>query len=57
MTNSFNNEENLDESVIENVEKLGYKKDYVKKCVINNEINYCTATYYLLLNNTPDIIN
>ena len=52
--NSFNNEEILDENVLQNVEKFGYKKDYVKKCVVNNEINYCTATYYLLLNNISD---
>ena len=54
LTNSFNNEEILDENVLQNVEKLGYKKEYVKKCVVNNEINYCTATYYLLLSNTLD---
>jgi len=52
--NSFNNEEILDENVLQSVEKFGYKKDYVKKCVVNNEINYCTATYYLLLNNISD---
>ena len=25
-----------------------YKKEYIQKCITNNEINYCSATYYLL---------
>jgi len=47
----------FDENVIKNMENFGYQKDYIQKCIINNEINYCTATYYLLLNNAYDIIN
>ena len=54
--NTFTNEEILDEEIIKKVESFGYKKDYIKKCIANNEINYCSATYYLLLNNTPDLI-
>ena len=57
-TNTFNIEEILNEDAVKNVEKFGYDKDYIKKCVINNEINYCFATYYLLLNNyIPEIIS
>ena len=57
-TNTFNIEEILNEDAVKNVEKFGYDKDYIKKCVINNEINYCFATYYLLLNNNiPEIIS
>ena len=42
----------LDENVMKNMESLGYKKDYIQKCILNNELNYCHATYYLLLNST-----
>ena len=42
----------LDENIIKNMENLGYKKEYVQKCIINNELNYCHATYYLLLNSS-----
>ena len=51
MTNSFNNEENLDESVIENVEKLGYKKDYVKL------LSYLKIFYNLIILNSYIYIN
>ena len=54
--NTFTSEEILDDDVIKKVESFGYKKDYIKKCIANNEINYCSATYYLLLNDTPDLI-
>ena len=47
----------LDENIIKNMENLGFQKDYVQKCITNNEINYCSATYYLLLNNFPEIAN
>ena len=42
----------LDENIIKNMESLGYKRDYTQKCILNNELNYCHATYYLLLNST-----
>ena len=47
----------LDENVIKNMEKLGYQKNYVEKCILDNEINYCSATYYLLLNKPPEIFS
>ena len=46
----------IDESIIKNMESLGYKKDYIQKTLNNNELNYASATYFLLLNQT-DIIN
>ena len=42
----------LDENIMKNMESLGYKRDYTQKCILNNELNYCHATYYLLLNST-----
>ena len=47
----------LDENIIKNMEKLGYQKNYVEKCILDNEINYCSATYYLLLNKPPEIFS
>ena len=38
----------IDENILKNMETLGYKKEYVQKCITNNEVNYCTATYFLL---------
>jgi 5'-AMP-activated protein kinase catalytic alpha subunit len=29
-------------------EKYSYKKDYAKKCLLNNKHNHVTTTYYLL---------
>ena len=46
----------LDEKIIKYMENLGYKKDYIQKCIFNNELNYCHATYYLLLNSS-DLIS
>ena len=42
----------LDENIMKTMESLGYKRDYTQKCILNNELNYCHATYYLLLNST-----
>ena len=42
----------VDENIIKNMDILGYKKEYIQKCIINNDINYCFATYYLLLNSS-----
>ena len=38
----------IDESILKNMENFGYKKEYIQKCITNNEINYCSATYYLM---------
>ena len=29
-------------------EKYGFKRDYAKKCLLNNKHNHVTTTYYLL---------
>ena len=42
----------LDEKVIKNMEQFGYNKEYIQKCIFNNDVNYCHATYYLLLNSS-----
>ena len=42
----------LDENVIKNMENFGYNKEYIQKCIFNNDVNYCHATYYLLLNSS-----
>jgi len=40
----------LDMRVLDTIEFFGYPKDYVKKCLYNNELNHATTTYYLLTN-------
>ena len=40
----------IDENILKIMENFGYKKEYIQKCLTNNEINYCSATYYLLSN-------
>jgi hypothetical protein len=35
--------------VVKEVEELGYPKELVIKHLINNELNYATAAYYLFL--------
>jgi hypothetical protein len=40
---------NLNESLIKQVEEIGYSRDYIITCLRNNESNYCTASYYLLM--------
>ena len=40
----------LCDDVIKDIEELiGYKKNYLVQCLRKNEINYATATYYLML--------
>ena len=36
------------------VEELGYKKDFILKCLLNNDVNYATAAYYLLMSSDYD---
>ena len=52
-SDTFNIEEILDEKAVSKAEKLGYDKGYIKKCIVNNEINYGYATYYLSSKDTP----
>ena len=40
----------FNEEIIDDIEKnIGYNKKYLKECLKKNEINYATATYYLML--------
>ena len=55
--NNENNEDNLLEQneekmnkILSIIEKFGYDKKYVKKCLDNNILCYATTVYYLLVN-------
>jgi len=53
--NNFYGEEIIEESreinenALNELQKLGYKKNFVRNCLENNEINYATTAYYLLV--------
>jgi hypothetical protein len=38
----------LDYDMVQKVERFGYPSDYIVESLNSNEVNYCTATYYLL---------
>ena len=38
-----------DEMAIKYDENIGYKREYIVRCLENNELNYATATYFLKL--------
>jgi serine/threonine protein kinase len=42
----------INDETVNVIEDLGYKRDYLVKCLINNDCNYATATYYLLMNSS-----
>ena len=42
-TTSFN------DSIISQMEELGYTRDYILHSLRNNDLNYCTTCYYLLM--------
>ena len=45
-----NIENNFCEDIIQEIEdKVGYDKNYLIQCLKNDEVNYATATYYLML--------
>ena len=51
---SYDDKENhiggFSEEIIKEIEeKIGYDQKYLKNCLKNNEINYATATYYLMI--------
>lgn len=39
----------IDEEAVKVVEKFGYPRDYLVKCLNNGDLNHATATYYLLV--------
>ena len=48
--NKNNIRKNFCEEIIKEIEdKVGYNRNYVIQCLKNDEINYATATYYLML--------
>ena len=38
---------NINENALKFVEDFGYNKEYIIKSLLNNDLNHCTATYYL----------
>jgi serine/threonine protein kinase len=42
-----NNNFNINENALKFVEDFGYNREYIIKCLLNDELNHCTATYYL----------
>lgn len=40
----------VDEIIVLLVEQMGYPRDYIIKCLNNNELNYATSGYFLLVN-------
>lgn len=48
--NMNNNKEiEINEKALEDLEKLGFDKTYVKECLIKNDFNYATTSYGLLV--------
>ena len=39
----------VDEQTLKAVVWFGYPESYVKRCLKENDINYCTMAYYLLM--------
>ena len=41
--------------IIEDIEKnIGYDRKYLIQCLEDDEVNYATATYYLMLKDIKD---
>ena len=38
------------DKILDQMENFGFNKDYLLSCLKNNELNYCTSTYFLLVN-------
>lgn len=45
----YNSMNNYNESIIKQMIEIGYTKDFITTCLRNNELNYCTACYYMLM--------
>ena len=49
--NNNKNEENKDiDNILNQLESLGYKKNYVKECIDNNVLCHASTAYFLMLN-------
>jgi serine/threonine protein kinase len=45
----------IDKNILEYIEKnVGYDKNYLMQCLEDDEVNYATATYYLMLQDIKD---
>ena len=42
----------IDNEIVAQVEEFGFTKDYIKKSLINEDLNHATASYFLLANNS-----
>ena len=40
----------INDVIVQMVVDLGFKRDYVKKCIEKNELNQATTAYYLFAN-------
>ena len=53
-TNNLNKNKSTDnikkEKILNKLEIFGYNKEYVLKCLKSNELNYATASYYIMKN-------
>ena len=47
----------IDEQSLAQVEVYGYPRDYIVRCLNNNELNYASTSYYLLQNKHSLIMN
>ena len=49
--------QHIDENALTVCERLGYSKQYMQYVLLENELNYATATYYLLCNPTASTVS
>ena len=47
--NEKEGENEINENALDMLQNLGYKKSYVKKCLLKNEFNYSTTSYNLIV--------
>lgn len=47
------------DSIVNQMVEIGFTKEYISQSLRNNELNYCTACYYLLMKNVekPESLN
>jgi hypothetical protein len=45
--NKNKNSFHIDENALKFVEDFGYNRNYIIESLMNDELNHCTATYYL----------
>ena len=55
--NETNDFEEINLNAIKEMEKFGFNKEFVKNCIKNNENNYATTGYYLLVKYSNQNLN